>query len=267
MPRSRSISHRTRSAPRNPRKIGSNPKRVSFTRRSLHEPPTGGFSFGGTVPVPASIDDLSTTASSNSPGGSETPTEGDNYLRTHASFIAALRDKLNGTSDTGTIKNPTLSGTADVSGATWSGHSKLSAKTASTTRSSTSTLADDPHLSVSLTAGTYAVDAYFHFWGSASSTQGFKAGVSYTGTVTGSSAAIVGNNGGATITSSAGAISSAFNTVNNISANVAFADHFHFRGYMTVSDSGTATVQWSQVNSSASSTTLGIGSWIKFTRI
>lgn len=45
------------------------------------------------MPVPASIDDLSTTASSNSPSGSETPTEGDNYLRAAFAFIAQLRDQ------------------------------------------------------------------------------------------------------------------------------------------------------------------------------
>ena len=49
------------------------------------------------MPVPASINDLSTTAASNSPGGGENPfPDLDNYLRAHASFIAFLRDnKLN----------------------------------------------------------------------------------------------------------------------------------------------------------------------------
>lgn len=49
------------------------------------------------MPVPASINDLSTTAASNSPGGGENPfPDLDNYLRAHAAFIAALRDgKLN----------------------------------------------------------------------------------------------------------------------------------------------------------------------------
>jgi hypothetical protein len=72
------------------------------------------------MPVPASIDDLSTTAGSNSPQGSETPAEGDNYIRSHGSFIALLRDKLNGTSDTGTVKNATFSGTM-AGAASWAG--------------------------------------------------------------------------------------------------------------------------------------------------
>lgn len=63
------------------------------------------------MPVPTTIDDLSTTASSNSPAGSETPTEGDNYIRTLSAFIASLRDKLNGTSATGTVNGATFTGT------------------------------------------------------------------------------------------------------------------------------------------------------------
>lgn len=63
------------------------------------------------MPIPATIDDLSPTASSNGPAGSETPTDGDGYLRAHAGFIAELRNKLDGTSDTGTVKNAEFSGT------------------------------------------------------------------------------------------------------------------------------------------------------------
>jgi len=63
------------------------------------------------MPVPATIDDLSTTAGSNSPSGSETPKDGDNYIRSLSSFIASLRDKLNGTAATGTVKDATFTGT------------------------------------------------------------------------------------------------------------------------------------------------------------
>lgn len=45
------------------------------------------------MPVPASINDLSTTASSNSPAGSESPGIIDDIQRAHASFIATLRDQ------------------------------------------------------------------------------------------------------------------------------------------------------------------------------
>jgi hypothetical protein len=39
------------------------------------------------MPIPTSISDLSTTAASNSPQGSESPTEGDNYIRALSSII------------------------------------------------------------------------------------------------------------------------------------------------------------------------------------
>src|SRR5688572_26253191 len=84
------------------------------------------------MPVPASINDLSTTAGSNSPAGSETPTEGDNYIRTYGAFIATLRDKLNGTSDTGTVKNATFSGTM-AGTASWSSLQVFLAGLSSTT--------------------------------------------------------------------------------------------------------------------------------------
>ncbi|MGL6246201.1 hypothetical protein [Pseudomonas sp.] len=44
------------------------------------------------MPIPSSINDLSTAAGSNSPAGSESPSLIDDYLRTYASYIALLRD-------------------------------------------------------------------------------------------------------------------------------------------------------------------------------
>lgn len=45
------------------------------------------------MPVPASINDLSTTAASNYPGGGESPfPDSAKYMRAHAAFIAQLRD-------------------------------------------------------------------------------------------------------------------------------------------------------------------------------
>lgn len=45
------------------------------------------------MPLPSSIADLSQTAGSNSPAGSESPGLIDDYLRTYASYIALLRDR------------------------------------------------------------------------------------------------------------------------------------------------------------------------------
>lgn len=77
------------------------------------------------MPVPSAITDLSTTAGSNSPGGGETPSEGDNHLRAAYSFIAQLRDKLNGadltTATLGAVLVSSLVASGAISAATLSG--------------------------------------------------------------------------------------------------------------------------------------------------
>ena len=52
------------------------------------------------MPLPTSINDLSTSKDSNSPPGTEAPTNFDDYLRVYASYIASLRDVvLSGTAN------------------------------------------------------------------------------------------------------------------------------------------------------------------------
>jgi parallel beta-helix repeat protein len=65
------------------------------------------------MPVPASINDLSPTESSNSPAGTETPRSADNYLRAHASFIAQLRDEKADETDLAGTGGAGLVGTVD----------------------------------------------------------------------------------------------------------------------------------------------------------
>jgi hypothetical protein len=66
------------------------------------------------MPIPTSISDLSTTAASNSPQGSESPTEGDNYIRALSAIIAqetALTTKAAQLADTASASNgPNLVG-------------------------------------------------------------------------------------------------------------------------------------------------------------
>lgn len=51
------------------------------------------------MPIPSSIADLSQTAGSNYPSGSESPSTIDDYFRAHASFIAQLRDGKGATAE------------------------------------------------------------------------------------------------------------------------------------------------------------------------
>lgn len=62
------------------------------------------------MPVPSTIADLSTTAGSNYPQGTDTPTTGDDTIRALSSFIAVLRDLTNGTSTGASLNAATFSG-------------------------------------------------------------------------------------------------------------------------------------------------------------
>lgn len=68
------------------------------------------------MPIPSSIADLSLTAGSNSPAGSESPSTIDDYLRVYASYIALLRDqRVSVNETTQTIASAT---TTDIGAAT-----------------------------------------------------------------------------------------------------------------------------------------------------
>ena len=66
------------------------------------------------MPVPSAITDLSTTAGSNSPAGTDPiGTDADNYIRAHAAFIAQLRDGSKNL-ELGTVTAPALAFTGDT---------------------------------------------------------------------------------------------------------------------------------------------------------
>lgn len=70
------------------------------------------------MPVPSSINDLSTVAGSNSPLGSETPGQGDDHIRALASFVAQLRDSLAALEIAGASYTPTITNEVGATGST-----------------------------------------------------------------------------------------------------------------------------------------------------
>lgn len=68
------------------------------------------------MPLPSSINDLSQTAGSNSPAGSESPSTIDDYLRVYASYIAFLRDSA----QNGSLNYAAAGGSANSITATYS---------------------------------------------------------------------------------------------------------------------------------------------------
>ncbi len=113
------------------------------------------------MPLPTSINDLSTTADSNYPAGSDAPSVLDDTIRQHASFIATLRDTVITRDGTETLTNKTL--TAPVI-ATISNSGTVTLPTGTETlvgRATTDTLSNktlsSPVISGSVTEGVYAV--------------------------------------------------------------------------------------------------------------
>lgn len=213
------------------------------------------------MPVPASINDLSTVAGSNSPGGGETPVEGDNHIRALASFIATLRDKLNGTSDTGTIKNAVFSGTQ-----TGLRTPLVAYKPSNTSRSSTIVVADDPHLSIALDVGSYAFQMWIPFWCEVTPTQSIRLQLAYSGTLgTPSGFSWDGTALGSTTGLPRANLTSLYAPPNtNVSSDGlgTNADVLFYTGLITTSTAGTLSLKWAQEESSINATVVGGGAWM-----
>ena len=213
------------------------------------------------MPVPATIDDLSTTASSNSPAGSETPTDGDNYIRTLSSFIALLRDKLNGTSNTGTVKNATFSGTTAGLRVPI-----VAYKPSNTSRTSTITVADDPHLIVALDVGAYAFQMWIPFWCEVTTGQSIRLQLGYTGTIgTPSGFSWDGTSLGATTGLPRANLTSLYAPPNTSVSSDGLgtnADVLFYTGLITTSTAGTLSLKWAQEESSINATVVGGGAWM-----
>lgn len=216
------------------------------------------------MPVPATIDDLSPTAGSNSPAGGETPKDGDNYIRAHAGFIAELRDKLDGTSDTGTIKNATFSGTTDGLRVPL-----VAYKTGNTARTSTITVSDDPHLTLALGVGVYAFQLWLPFWASTTTGQGIRLQFAYSGTVAGPSyytydGAVLGSQVGSQIVPLTTLYTASDITT---SSDGSGGDALFFTGVINSTIAGTLSLKWAQESSSINATTIGSGAWLTCTKI
>ena len=142
-------------------------------------------------------------------------------------------------------------------------------KTATTSRSSTTAYADDPHLLLALTAGTYTIDCFLSFWATTSGGGGIKAKFAYTATITAGTIGVSGNVNAANATGTAGDIPTASPIINSstISASTGAFDWLRTVGFITVSTSGNLTVQWAQNSSNANAANLAIGSYLTLTKI
>ena len=147
---------------------------------------------------------------------------------------------------------------------------RLSAyKTVSTQRISTTTLAADPHLTVDLTAGTYALSGFLAIGNVAlSDTNGFKFDFSYSGTVTQS---YINRSGVAVGTEITPNQALAYNIPNSIAEvdpfSVLAADFLSLTGFIIVSTSGTLALRWAQASSTATAVAIDAGSWLRLRKL
>lgn len=131
-------------------------------------------------------------------------------------------------------------------------------KATGTTRASTTTPTDDPALSLSLPAGTYELTGCLFFFAASDGTQGYKAQIHLTGTVTDGLTASTWTTGGTTVTTG-GSFSGGNIPLITTAASVKTAtpvDCLNFRGTITITNTNTVSVQWSQNTSNVVGTQL-----------
>ena len=244
-------------------------------RDKLNGTDTTAVSFGGNLSV----------------GGSLTVT-GTTTLNGNMAFGNAAGDTLSVAPSAVTwsgspthSNNHTFSGNVTVSGnftangvATFAsaptgvGFSKAAYKTATTSRNSTTTLANDPHLTLSLEVGTWTFEIVAPFWQDALAVAYHKFGLSFSGTRTD------GYFGGtwseaSTFTAKAfgsNDLASPFTPGASgeiVATSPNGANWIRVFGSIKVTVAGTFVLQWAQNNSSATPINLGVGSYMICTRI
>lgn len=140
-------------------------------------------------------------------------------------------------------------------------------KTATTSRNTTTVLADDPHLVAALAAGTYAFDLWMPFWATTATGMGIKLTLAFSGT---STLALYSDHG--YVVPPQTDLVSTFGTNRLIGSIVVSAgansfDWLRLTGVITVTVAGNISLQWAQNSSNANNLNVGIGAWFKARKV
>lgn len=137
----------------------------------------------------------------------------------------------------------------------------MAVKAANTSRTSTTTLANDSELVIAIPeGGQYEIEGLLQFYGGAG---GFKRALTYDGT-THADGINVGGLAHVNGTGSVAAVLDATSTVSNATITAAApGDYHHITGTAHFSTSGNLRIQWAQNSSNASATTLKAGSFLR----
>jgi hypothetical protein len=140
-------------------------------------------------------------------------------------------------------------------------------KSANTSRSSNTTLADDPHLVLAIPVGTWLVESYIPIWTTTSGAGGAKYAFAFSGTAT----AQFGSWGSIANTLTVLQTRSLAETVTAASISSASGlptiDYIRFTGLLIVSITGNLSFQWAQNSSNSNALNLPAGAWLTCTKV
>lgn len=141
---------------------------------------------------------------------------------------------------------------------------QVAVKTATTARSSTG-VSDDPHLLISLAAGSYSIDLFMSVLGQTAGTAGFKFGWAFTGTSTAADFAVVGFLNGATYTNPSVQLA-ATGFITAVGTNSVSKNWIRFSGFLVVTVTGNLKFQWATQNGGENTSAM-LGSWMTATKL
>ena len=151
------------------------------------------------------------------------------------------------------------------------GIAQVRQKTSATTRSSTTTPADDPDLIVPLAIGSYSFEADL-WWspGASAGPNGIKANVNFTGTQTSFARSVISTGSAISPASSgfpnpSGSATSVY-TIPTVTTG-GYQEHQRIFGVIVVSVTGNLSVQWSQNSSGIQNLSLAAASSLRCTKI
>lgn len=140
-------------------------------------------------------------------------------------------------------------------------------KNAATSRSSTTTISDDPDLLIAIPADalvTYAIELGLNLTGAALGSGDFKMAIDYTGTVTTSNWMGIGTD--TTSVDNANFFGQSIGTsTQTFGVNGGNFSLVHVNGLIEPATAGTLSLKWAQNTSSATATNLRQGSWFRLT--
>lgn len=162
---------------------------------------------------------------------------------------------------TGALSPVTVNTTGDNNG---SGLAIARYKTATTARTSTTTLADDPHLIVPLPVGKFAFEAWVPIFAASGTTGGMKAAIAFSGTQSNSVANCVSSL--TALSTACQAIGSVF-TISAVNSSSGANDWLLVKGTMDVSVAGNLSFQWAQNTTDTHSLSVSLGAYLTCTKV